>query len=156
MKQPTAQWLPCAHRCGGGCSLSASALVVDSPGVVVFVGLGLLDALAVLEDVALLAGLLFFFGGGGTDLERAGSGTGGTVALIGGFAGHRRVFVGKATGFAGVVDLHRGAVLVLGDEAVAGEEIGVLAVGAGTEQARIESGGAGGDQGEASAGGLGE
>ena len=39
---------------------------------------------------------------------------------------------------AGVVDLGQGAVLVLRDEGVAGEEVGVGAVGADSQQARVE------------------
>ena len=76
------------------------------------------------------------------------------MALVGGLAGGRGGLVGEAAAFAGVVDLHRGAVFVLGDEGVAGEEVGVLAVGVDAEQAGVEGAGAGGDQGEAGAGGL--
>ena len=76
------------------------------------------------------------------------------VALIGCLAGRWRFGVGEATAFAGVIDLDQLAVFVLGHERVAGEEVGVGAVGADAEQARGEGAGAGGDQAEAAGGSL--
>ena len=124
--------------------------------------MALLHALAVLLDEALLAlgsaggcvavrgaAIAVMSGGGG---RRAA----GAVALVGGLAGGRSGTIGEAAAFAGVIDLHLAAVFVLGDEGVAGEEVGVGAVGADAEQARVEGAGAGGDQVEAVAGGLAE
>ncbi len=52
----------------------------------------------------------------------------GAVALVGGLAGDRGGDEGEAAVGAGVVDLDPAAVVVSGDERVAGEEVGVGAV----------------------------
>ena len=63
----------------------------------------------------------------------------------------RRREPGEAAAGAGVIDLHPVAVVIAGDQRVAGEEVGVGAVGADPEQARVERAGAGGDQLDAAA-----
>ena len=76
----------------------------------------------------------------------AGGGAAGAVALVRGLAGDRIGQEREAAVLAGVVDLGEGAVLVLRDERVAGEEEGVGAVGARTEEARVERADPGRDQ----------
>ena len=73
------------------------------------------------------------------------------VALIRCLALVRRRCLREASVLARVIDLHAGAVFVAGHERVAGEEVGVGAVGAHSEQSRVEGAGASGDQLQTSA-----
>ena len=84
--------------------------------------------------------------GQGVDVGRGRRFGPGAVALVRGFAGDRRRQAREAPLFAGVVDLDQLAVVVLGHENVAGEEVGVGAVGADAQERGVEAADPGRDQ----------
>ena len=148
---PAALWV-----CGLIVSLSllicvlfrASAMAVGL--VVALMVLALPHASALLPDISRLAccgwKVIATAAGDAPDGRRRRGRRAGPVALVGGLALDGGRNLGEAAAGAGVVDLHPVAVVVRRDQGVAGEEVGVGAVGADTEQARVEGAGAGRDQ----------
>jgi hypothetical protein len=116
-------------------ALSAIATVVPGVLTVPVAAAMFPHALAVALDEALLAvarpvALVFSGSGHRVDVRRSRGFAAWAVALVRGGAGFPFRIVDEAAALAGVIDLHCTSVFVTGDEDVAGEEVGVLAVGA--------------------------